>query len=383
MASGGAAVDRGAAAPGQNEGFASSTAAHGSVRGGELRGMLVASLRDLQWRRRRFAVTAVGTALILTMTVVLSGMVSSFNHEASAFVGGFEADGFVFSSHANGPLFGGVAVPEQVLAQLAGDPNVRAVHPSMFSQAPVHHLGVKVVNLFGIDPSDAPPVLTGSRSLRAGTVLVSDKLGRAVGSTVDIGDHTFRVMGTVHSTVLAGIPNVFLTLPDAQAVAYQGAPLATFGVVHGTPSRIPATLAFDSPSEAIQNLVSPLAGAKSALTFVAVLLWIVAALIIGSVVYLSVLERTRDFAVFKATGVSNGALFAGVGLQAVLIAFVSAVVGVLVALALVPTFPMDVTVTPLLAVASPIMAMVVGVLASGIGMRRVATVDPASAFGGP
>jgi putative ABC transport system permease protein len=358
-------------------------AAHGSARGGELTGMLVASLRDLQWRRRRFAVTAVGTALILTMTVIMSGMSASFDHEAASFINGLGADAYVYSAHGNGPIFGAVPIPESEMFHLASVPGVRSVHPALFSQAPVHNLKVKVVNLFGIEPSDAPQVLTGSRRLASGQALVSDKLGRGVGSTVEIGEHTFKVVGTVHSTILAGIPNVFLTLPDAQAVAFQGAFLANFGLVSGTPTQMPADLALDTPAQATANLVTPMASAKGALVFVAVLLWIVAALIIGSVIYLSVLERTRDFAVFKATGVSNGSLFAGVGLQALIIAFVSAVVGVGLAFVLVPKFPMDVTITPLLAIASPIVAMVVGVLASGIGMRRVATVDPASAFGGP
>ena len=44
---------------------------------------------------------------------------------------------------------------------------------------------------------------------------------------------------------------------------------------------------------------------------IAVLLWIVAALIVGSVIYLSALERTRDFAVFKAVGVSTRSVIAG------------------------------------------------------------------------
>ena len=39
-----------------------------------------------------------------------------------------------------------------------------------------------------------------------------------------------------------------------------------------------------------------------------ILLWIVAACIVGSIVYVSAIERTRDFAVFKATGASNGSL---------------------------------------------------------------------------
>jgi putative ABC transport system permease protein len=45
------------------------------------------------------------------------------------------------------------------------------------------------------------------------------------------------------------------------------------------------------------------------------LLWIVAAGIIALIVYLTALERVRDFAVLKATGTSNSTLFGALALQ--------------------------------------------------------------------
>ena len=68
----------------------------------------------------------------------------------------------------------------------------------------------------------------------------------------------------------------------------------------------------------------------------AVLLWVVAALIVGSMIYMSALERTRDFAVFKAVGVSTSSVLGGLALQAVIIAVVAAAVGALLSLALAP-----------------------------------------------
>ena len=81
-----------------------------------------------------------------------------------------------------------------------------------------------------------------------------------------------------------------------------------------------------------------------AITFIAVLLWIVAALIVGSVIYLSALERVRDFAVFKAVGVSTRAVLGGLALQAVIVALVAALLGAVLSFGLAPTFPMLVVV---------------------------------------
>ena len=53
----------------------------------------------------------------------------------------------------------------------------------------------------------------------------------------------------------------------------------------------------------MEDLSRALNGARQAIALMAGLLWVVAALIVGSMIYVSALERTRDFAVFKAVGV--------------------------------------------------------------------------------
>jgi len=123
--------------------------------------------------------------------------------------------------------------------------------------------------------------------------------------------------------------------------------------------------------------------AFEAITIIAFLLWIVAALIVGSVIYLSALERTRDFAVFKAVGVSTRSVLGGLALQAILVAIVAAVLGALLSVALAPLFPMRVVVPVSAFLSLPVIAIVIGLLASAAGLRRAVTVDPALAFGGP
>jgi putative ABC transport system permease protein len=113
------------------------------------------------------------------------------------------------------------------------------------------------------------------------------------------------------------------------------------------------------------------------------MLWIVAALIVGSVIYLSALERTRDFAVFKAVGISTGSVLAGLAVQAVVVAVIAAVLGGLLSLVLAPIFPMTVVIPASAYLLLPVIAIAIGLLASVAGLRRAITVDPALAFGGP
>lgn len=109
----------------------------------------------------------------------------------------------------------------------------------------------------------------------------------------------------------------------------------------------------------------------------------VAALIVGSLIYLSALERTRDFAVFKALGVTTSVVLAGLALQAVLLAVASAALGGVLALVLGPLFPMLVAVTASAFALLLLTAVAIGLLASLAGLRHAVAVDPVLAFGGP
>ena len=57
-----------------------------------------------------------------------------------------------------------------------------------------------------------------------------------------------------------------------------------------------------SNAQVVSDLNRPLAGGVQSIVVMAVLMWLIAAGIIGLIVYLSAIERMRDFAVFKATG---------------------------------------------------------------------------------
>jgi putative ABC transport system permease protein len=153
--------------------------------------------------------------------------------------------------------------------------------------------------------------------------------------------------------------------------------------LRGTPTQIPAGYRIVDRRAAVEDMIRPLDGARLAMSYMAILLWAVAALIVGSLIYLSALERTRDFAVFKALGVATGSLLAGLALQAVLVAVVAAGVGGLLAVALGPLFPMLIVVTASAFVSLVATAVVIGLLASLAGLRHAVAVDPVMAFGGP
>jgi ABC-type antimicrobial peptide transport system permease subunit len=212
------------------------------------------SLRDLQWRRRRFTIAVAATALVFAMTLLFAGVNASFHNEIRRIVASFHADQWLVAEGASGPFT--------------------------------------------------------------------------------------------------------------------------------TASVIPAGLQAMSEQQVRTDLERPLASSTQTIALLDALLLVVAAGIIGSIIYLSALERVRDFAVLKATGASNRALLAGLALQALLLAAAAAVLATILANLLAPVFPFTIEIPTSAYLRLAGLALVVGLLASLTGLRRAVGVDPALAFGG-
>ncbi len=347
--------------------------------------MLVAALRDLQWRHRRVIITVIGTGLVLAMTLVLSGLSASFHDETVHFVSVLGADGFVYPASASGPFTGASPVSTSAATTVAAMPGVSKASPLLLLQAPIKGAAKPQVSLVGVQIGGvgSPTPTRGHGLSRPGQAVVSTSLGRPVGSTVWFGPRRFQVVGTLAVSIYAGTPVVFLAVRDAQAVGLGGARLATSFAVKGMPTDTSRGWASATPDQAVTNLLVPLQSAQDAISFMAILLWIVAGCALASAMYLSAMERSRDFAVFKATGVRTRSLLAGLAIQSVLLSLLSAAVGIVLALILAPRFPLAVVLSPSALVALPVLAVVVGLVASVVGMRRVVSIDPAVAFAGP
>jgi putative ABC transport system permease protein len=181
----------------------------------------------------------------------------------------------------------------------------------------------------------------------------------------------------------AGLPTVYVSLTDAQSLVFGGAPFVTAIVTKGVPRTQPAGYLVMSNAGALSDMLRPLKQPIRSIDVLQGLLWIVAAMIIGSVIYLSALERGRDFAVMKATGSSSRSLLAGLSIQAVLLSLAAAILALGLARVLQPLFPLPVAVPMRAALLLPAIALVVGLVASVSAVRRAVSVDPALAFGGP
>jgi putative ABC transport system permease protein len=349
--------------------------------------VLITALRDLQWRRRRFVIAVIGAGVVFAMTLVLTGLANGFRVEARHTVDSLGFDAYLIKAGAVGPFQGSAPFPETVTTAVTRIPGVKSAIPLVFGVGVVQDRGAsQQVNVFGVSEhgTGVPTVASGVAPSSPGEVAVSNTLQRALGDDVQISSRKPRIVGLVdNSTALAGQPNVFFTIAGAQQLLFSGQPLVSAIGLHGTPAEIPDGYRIVHRNDAVDDLLRPLQKAIGAISYLAILLWAVAALIVGSLIYLSALERTRDFAVFKAVGVTTRSVLAGLALQAVVVAMVAAVLGAVLSLGLGPVFPIRVVVPTSAFVLLPVIAVVIGLLASVAGMRRAVTVDPALAFGGP
>ena len=349
--------------------------------------MLFAALRDMQWRRRRFVIGVLSTGLVFAMTLVLTGLANGFRVEAERTVDSMGVDAFVVKAGAPGPFLGSTPFAQVDLSRVASAPGVVAAAPLATAASTIREgTATRNATAFGAPERGPgmPRIAEGQAPSAPDEVAVSSTLGRHVGDKLQVGAHVLRVVGIVpNSTALAKMPNIFLTTEGLQQLAYDGQPMITSIGIIGTPRQLPDGYQTVDRGVAVNDLMRPLKVAVDAITIVAVLLWIVAALIVGSVVYLSALERLRDFAVFKAIGVPTRSILAGLTLQAVVVALLAAVLGVMLSQLLTPLFPMTVVVPMNAYLALPVIAVVIALLASVAGLRRAVAVDPALAFGGP
>lgn len=345
--------------------------------------MWLLTVRDLSFRRTRFLVVTLGVSLVLTLLYLMTGLIEQFNKEPFLTTEQLGASHWVIPDGVSGPYTSSSA--------LSAD-QVAAVEPNGESAEVIIARGTLTVDetegeaiVIAADPGGlgAPEPIRGSTPAASGEIMLDTSSGAGVGDEVQLGDDTYTVVGiTADTTVLAGLVGTFLSLDDARATIFGGTPVTSAVLLDAEPLSVPEETQVITTQSAADDALGPLESAVASIDLIRVLLWVVAAIIIGSVVYLSALERTRDFAVLKAMGGRNRQLAGSLALQAALVALTAAVLATLFQLLLVPVFPLTVRV-PLSAYWTiPVVAVVVSLVAGWAGMRRVSKADPATAFGG-
>ena len=348
--------------------------------------MLTITLRDIQWRARRFALGALATALVFAATLLLAGLHAAFVNEATQTVASFKADRWIVPAGVSGPFTQNVPLSAAQQGEVSRLPGVVRATPIVVSAVVVLAQGQEHnVDLIGYSASGgfAPPITAGRAPRASNEVVVDRLLHLPTGSRISIEGRSWRVVGQVSGlTYNVGTPALLMTLGAARRVVFGGEPQASTVITRGVPRNVPAGLRAMTNAEVLADLRRPLSTATSAIEVLAVLLFVVAIGVIGLMVYLSSLDRLPEFAVYKAVGVSSASLLSSLVLQTMAFALVAAALAVAVSAVIAPHFPIPVSIGAGLYAALFGAALVVGLAASAVGVRQVTRVDPAVAFAG-
>ncbi|MGA2211057.1 MAG: ABC transporter permease [Acidimicrobiales bacterium] len=359
--------------------------------------ILLASLRDLQWRSRRFALAALAAGLVFGVALMMSGVANSFSVEITNTVNILGASSWLVRAGSPGPFTDPAPFPATAVAAIRHAPGVQAADPifvgrALTSGAVKSDPGTSTspgdesdVNVLGVVPGGvgAPPVVAGQPLAGRHSVVLDESLGVGVGENIALNGTVFTVVGLVDGvTYFAGQPTAFVTLASADELDAGGLPLATAVLIRGAPSQPIPGFTTLTDAQVRTDLGRPTAEADKTIQLIEVLLWFVAAGIIGAIVYLSALERRNDFAVLKAVGTPSMYLFTGLVIQSIAMALGAAAIGILVEIPMAGGSQMAVRLSTSDYLAVPVVAVIVGVVASVFPARRAASIDPAVAFGG-
>src|SRR5437879_3797156 len=91
--------------------------------------MLFVSLRDLQWRRRRFFIGVCAAGLVFALALVITGISQSFHNEVWRTINAIDADAWVVPQKASGPFTATTLLPSSYAADLARQPGVEKAAP--------------------------------------------------------------------------------------------------------------------------------------------------------------------------------------------------------------------------------------------------------------
>jgi putative ABC transport system permease protein len=341
------------------------------------------SFRDFTWRWRRYAIATVASGSVLGLALLLSGIKAGFDNEIHRTLRAFGAGAWLVSSGSSGPFTAAAVFPASRVSAVRATAGVRSADPVAIVAATAALPGPREVNLVGVVPGGVgSPSGAAASVLAAGQAVADSSLGVHVGQRFTLNGQQFRVGALTHGlTYFAGTPTVRVSLAQAQRLAFNGQPLASAVLTRGTPRSAPPGLALRSNAQVGADLARPVAQARRTITLIRSLLWLVAAGIIGAILYLTTLDRLSDFAVLKAIGVATRGLLLGLAFQAAALSLVSALLAAAFAAAIAPQagIPVEVPLGSYLTLL--VVAILVAILGSLLAVRRAIAVDPASAFG--
>lgn len=363
--------------------------------------------RNLVRERTRLVVAVGGVAFAVLLILLLQGLYTGVNEQASRYLRSVGGDVWVGQSGTRGGFGHSVSLlPAATAEQLAGVEGVESVAPLFGRQLVVTTPGGDEADVFlmGYDVSTGiggpPGFVDGARAPGVSEILVdrvfAQNEGLDVGDTLQVAGQGLRVAGIgsggnslITRYAWAPLDDVARLTGSDDVVSYfvlRAEPrVRAERLAQSVRDAVPGTVA-TTADEFIADSTADIRESFLPILFVLVVIaLVVGTAVIGLTIYTSVLEKRREYGVLKAIGFSNRRLLGIVWRQALVAGALGLAAGVpltLVVGALIervlPEFETSVRALDVVLVTGAVAVMCV--LASFLPLRRVTKLDPAEVF---
>ena len=352
---------------------------------------------------RRAALTVLGVAASLLLVLLLGGIFAGAIERVTFYIRTSPASVFVSQEGVKTMHMSASALPAEAADRLRSVPGVGWVSPiGLASGSVAGPRGRQLSYLIGYDTSTGhggPATLSAGRAPHVGEAVLdeqaADAIGVRLGDTVTVLGAGLRVAGL--STGGSSITNTTVFTTAADFARIRGGPPVSYVLVGADRGLQPDVLASRVrtalPNTTVQTKEQFTASearivtdmSANLLRLMSTIGLLIALAVIALGLMTATLSRLRDFAVLKALGASTPRLAGAVAVQVMwtvaLAAVVAVAAGQLLAWALPLAAPaIQVRITAAAAAQLAAGALVVGLLAALWPLRRIATLDAATAF---
>jgi|UniRef100_A0A7C3YXH1 putative ABC transport system permease protein len=394
------------------------------------------AVKDLKRHLGRFLTTIIGVGLLFGTVLAMNGIYRGVVFEGISLIESINPDLWVVERFRGGPFSEQSTMAEDFHYSVAAVPGVAQASP--FIVYPVEREIRGKSTRFSIIGYDVFGGLGGPKKLTAGRgikrahyeAVAHKKLGLSLGEKIPLGLHQYTIVGlTDDITSPDGEPVVFLSLPDAQEVLFQ----RDNETVRNQRERLRRSLArnalnsqetdrliselqtethtinavlvklapgadrlkvarhiedwlyfsvYTSQEEINLMLRGRLAKARMQLLIFRIILLIVSMVILTLVIYTFTMEKIRSIAIMKLMGAANWVIVHLVLEQSLLLTVTSFIIGWLIIHYTQGFFPRKIFLTPLDEAITFTLALVGGLIASGLGIWQALKTQPALALGG-
>jgi len=366
-----------------------------------MNGRIPLARRNLFQDRRRAILAVTGVAAALVLVLVLNGVFAGSMRQVTAYIDNSPADVFVAQDGVRTMHMSITSLPDDTVARVRAVDGVAWADNLRYTTGIVANGDASIITyVFGYDTTGhaGPRTIAEGSAPRVGQALVdqsaANELGIKVGDTVEILGTRLEVSGL--STGDTNIVNttVYLSIDQFAQLRGPGVNYVLAGAEPGvTPEALATRIAAAVPDATVQTraefadhearIVRDMA--TDIMSIMTIIGFLIALAVVALTLFTSTLAKLREYGIVKALGGTPLRLAGDVGAQAIWTITLATVLAVVFSAALgaaigAATPNVRVVIETGSVARTAIGALAVGLVAAAIPLRRVVTVDPASAF---